>query len=233
MGISCGATLIKYLLFFFNLLWLALGVAILYFGIRITSFSGDLHGIVENSIKTGAIVVLVAGSIIFLIAFLGCCGACKENSCMLTTYGGIILILVIVQCVGAYLAFHYRSKIEGDIKDGFQEQFRKYNTVDNDIRKAIQNIQKEFECCGYDSPNDYKSILGTNKWPASCCGESFDSNANATCSSGKSPYSKGCIDAVSGILMKTLGGLGGVAIALVLIQLLIIVSACCLAREVR
>jgi hypothetical protein len=30
-----------------------------------------------------------------------------------------------------------------------------------------------------------------------------------------------------------LGGLGGVAIALVLIQLLIVVSACCLAREVR
>jgi len=232
MGISCGATLIKYLLFFFNLLWLALGVAILYFGIRITSFSGDLHGIVENSIKTGAIVVLVAGSIIFLIAFLGCCGACKENSCMLTTYGGIILILVIVQCVGAYLAFHYRSKIEGDIKDGFEEQFKNYKTVSPDIRKAIQNIQKEFECCGYDSPDNYKPILG-NTWPASCCGESFEKDVNATCSQGKSPYKSGCIDSVADKVKMYLGGLGGVAIALVLIQLLIIVSACCLAREVR
>ncbi len=63
----------------------ALGAVIIYFGIRITNFSGDLHGLLENNIKTGAIVVLVAGSIIFLIAFLGFCGACRKNSCMLTT----------------------------------------------------------------------------------------------------------------------------------------------------
>jgi CD63 antigen len=236
MGISCGATLIRYLLFFFNLLWLALGAVIIYFGIRITNFSGDLHGLLENNIKTGAIVVLVAGSIIFLIAFLGFCGACRKNSCMLTTYGVIILLLVIVQCVGAYLAFHYKSDFEDDIKKGlkekFGENFSKYKT-DGDIRKAIQNIQKAFDCCGYNSPNDYDSILGKNTWPASCCGETFESNPNANCSSGKTPFVEGCIDSISNIVTKALNGLGGVAIALVLIQLLIIVSACCLAGEVR
>jgi CD63 antigen len=231
MGISCGATLIKYLLFFFNLLWLALGAAILYFGARITIYSGDLHEVLDTNMKTGAIVVLVAGAVIFLIAFLGCCGACKENSCMLTAYGGIILILVIVQCVGAYLAFHYHKDFEDDIKKGLKEKLENYKGSD-DAKKIIQNVQKAFDCCGVESPTDYDQILGMNIRPASCCGESFD-NPNKNCTSGKTPFDKGCAKTISDIVKNALGGLGGVAIALVLIQLLIVVSACCLAREVR
>jgi len=95
----------------------------------------------------------------------------------------------------------------------------------------MQNVQKTFECCGLNGPTDYDNIK-LNR-PASCCGESFDSNPNANCTKPEKAFDKGCVNTISDIVKNALGGLGGVAIALVLIQLLIVVSACCLAREVR
>lgn len=231
MGISCGATLIKYLLFFFNLLWLALGGVILWLGFRISSFSGSVNDIIDTNMKAGAIVVLVAGFIIFLVAFLGCCGAIKENSCMLSTYGAIILILVVIQCVGAYLAFKYRTDIDGKVKEQVTKEFKRFKG-ESVVRKAVQEFQQTFECCGSEKPSDWLTDYGN--YPASCCGESFSDNDFKNCSNPPNlKYTKGCVDAVHDKLNSSLGGLGGVAIGLVLVQLLIIVSACCLAKEVR
>jgi len=239
MGISCGATLIKYLLFFFNLIWLALGGTILYFGFRITSFSGNVDELIKVNMKAGAIVVLVAGFVIFLIAFLGCCGAIKENSCMLSTYGLIILILVIAQCVGAYFAFKYRTDVKDLVKDEVQKAVKKYSK-EEPMRKLMQDLQYQFECCGAKGPDDYNiQELIPFKYPASCCGQSsYEKNSSQTCSPNPTQlkdvkFQSGCVDVIEDKLTSALGGLGGVAIALVLIQLLIIVSACCLAREVR
>ncbi len=47
--------------------------------------SSDLDNIVSGTsyLKTAAIGFCVAGGIMFLIGFCGCCGAIKENKCML------------------------------------------------------------------------------------------------------------------------------------------------------
>ncbi|KAG8452433.1 hypothetical protein GDO86_004291 [Hymenochirus boettgeri] len=43
--------------------------------------------IMKNAASSGAPIVIIAvGVVIFLISFLGCCGALKENYCMVTTY---------------------------------------------------------------------------------------------------------------------------------------------------
>ena len=39
----------------------------------------------EDLVKAAAITLCVVGGAVFLIAFLGCCGAMKENVCMLNT----------------------------------------------------------------------------------------------------------------------------------------------------
>ena len=99
-----------------------------------------------------------------------------------------------------------------------------------EARRAIQEIQKTFKCCGVRGPNDY-----TNGYPSSCCGKtSFGTEYDDKCPSGETPeYQDGCGEKVKNTLTKYLGGIAGVVIALILVQLLIIVSACCLSREVR
>ncbi|CAG2180438.1 unnamed protein product [Oppiella nova] len=234
MGISCGATLIKYLLFLFNILWLLLGGVVLWLGFKIAMWSGDLEDIYHNNLKTGAIVVLAAGFLIFVLAFLGCCGAIKQNSCMLSTYGGLILILVVLQCVGAYFVLRDKGKIQDNIKDEISKNFQKWNDgTTDDVAKSIQLFQMTFECCGVKGDRDYTDAAGV---PSSCCDKwaaNKDHLAKETCSRSQVKWKEGCADKLEHTLTNYMGGLGGVAIALVLIQLLIIVSACCLSREVR
>lgn len=31
------------------------------------------------------VVIIAVGAFLFLVAFVGCCGACKENSCLMIT----------------------------------------------------------------------------------------------------------------------------------------------------
>jgi len=233
--VSCGGSLIKYILFAFNLLWLILGGVILWLGFTITTFSGDVKGIVDETFRSGAIVLLVTGFVIFLIAFLGCCGAIKESQCMLWTYGAIILLLVIVQCVGAYLAFHYQKDIEGTIRDGITKNFENYSkTNSSELNGVINKFQKTFHCCGAYNYTDWDGWLHTQgQYPPSCCDRSNDEGwctKDAVINKG---YEKGCIDKAMDKIHTVLGGLGGVAIALILVQFLIVFAACCLVRDIR
>jgi len=136
----------------------------------------------------------------------------------------------VVQCVGAYLAFKYRTDIKDKLEEGIKTKFNQFKTEPS-VRKAVQEIQSQFGCCGSKGPEDY---LNTGfVYPASCCDKSFSGNSSATCDKSDLKFTDGCVNVVETKLNSALGGLGGVAIGLVLIQLLIIVSACCLAREVR
>ena len=48
---------------------------------------GDLVEVSSVQYLTGSIIIIAAGAVIALVAFLGCCGAFKENRCMLATVG--------------------------------------------------------------------------------------------------------------------------------------------------
>lgn len=75
-----------------------------------------------------AIVLIVAGGLIVVISFLGCCGAIRESYWMLNTvsdrwfanywqrfqwwqYGGLIFLCLAAQGVGAYLAITYHYDV--------------------------------------------------------------------------------------------------------------------------
>lgn len=51
-------------------------------GLVLSQFGGSQR-FLEDRILAPPIVLIVAGSVVFLIAFLGCCGAIKENYLML------------------------------------------------------------------------------------------------------------------------------------------------------
>jgi len=53
-----------------------------------------------------SVFIIIVGVIFFVIGFLGCCGAYKENYCMVTTFA--VLLGIIVACV---LGFAYRKKV--------------------------------------------------------------------------------------------------------------------------
>ena len=123
------------------------------------------------------------------------------------------------------------SQVEDRIEDAIMKEVKNFQAHGSQpANRIIQEIQKTFKCCGTKGYKDY----GSPKVPASCCGQTdFNKDYTDTCDISGVQYNDGCGTKVKDTLVKYLGSLGGVAIGLILVQLLIILSACCLSREVR
>lgn len=67
--------------FFFQLS----GLALIVVGAVIKAKYGDFVEISRSSLTTGPVFLIVIGVIVAIVGFLGCCGAYKENYCMVTT----------------------------------------------------------------------------------------------------------------------------------------------------
>lgn len=64
------------------------GLALLVVGILYLIDIGEVKEAIPNDFKNlelAPIFTIVVGSIIFFVAFLGCCGAVKESTCLLTS----------------------------------------------------------------------------------------------------------------------------------------------------
>ena len=51
--------------------------------------------------------------IIFAIAFFGCCGTCKDNKCMMYTYGILLAVVLIAQVVSALMSHLFQLRLLG------------------------------------------------------------------------------------------------------------------------
>ena len=106
---------------------------------------------VTLTVFTSAAYILIAVSVlVVIVSFFGCCGAIKENRCMLGTYFTVILLMFITLIVGSVIGYATSiDKVEdaiektmGKFKDnpdnGSDEEkaiTAAWNTVQKDVRK--------------------------------------------------------------------------------------------------
>lgn len=58
----------------------------------------------DHNLQWAPITTIIIGSIIFLIAFVGCCGAIRESYCMMMIYASFLIVLAIGKIViGVYI----------------------------------------------------------------------------------------------------------------------------------
>merc|ERR1712156_797739 len=187
---GCIPSTIKYLLFIFNLLVFLTGCVVLGFSIYALVDGQTVSNLVEEGAedlgesisvdiyKSSAIILIVASSIIVITAFLGCCGAIKENRYLLYLYYFTLLIMFFMVAVGATIA---AVQNVDELKEPLSRSMTKYdpnssNSTNLDITRAWDDVQREFSCCGVNNFTDWTSINGTifptekgEKVPASCC----------------------------------------------------------------
>ncbi|XP_077399789.1 tetraspanin-8-like [Vanacampus margaritifer] len=151
---------IKYLLFFFNLLfWLSgciiLGVAIY---LKVTK---DANSITNQSFP-GIDLLIAVGVIIMLLGFLGCCGAIKENRCMLILFFASLLLIFILLLAAGILGAVGENKVKDWVKERLQKLTPLSSQPEN-VRNDLEKLQTELKCCGL--------VNGASDWdtvPDSC-----------------------------------------------------------------
>jgi len=182
-GLSCMDSCVKTLMFIFNfIIWLA-GAAILIIGIvvAVNNPFKNYFTVTINFNQAYWIVVLViifaTAAILVAIGFLGCCGACKENSCMLKMYAAILFILIALEIVGIVLIAVFHNQIQQDLESNMLNQTTAsyFNETSNDALSIAWNeMMVDLQCCGVMSYVDwstsqYHAKYTNNPVPATCC----------------------------------------------------------------
>lgn len=268
MVADCGATCAKYLLCLFNFIFFVVGSAVLCIGIwlavdkksfiELTRFSTLNEGVQEltepNVIEQGAYILIAAGAFIFIISFLGYCGAIKESRVLLTAYGIFIIIIALLQIAAIVLAAVYKPHAEKHTKDFFLHTIKEYYTV-KDRRDALtlswDFMQAELHCCGVEGYQDFAEAKEFQKYasetgqvvPESCCklkdysegSELFnpeDPNCIRVPSVTNSYMKTGCYQVVDDWIVGNLNIVIGTAVGVIGIQILGIIFAFCLCKAV-
>jgi len=108
--LSWSSVCVKYLLFIFNLLFVVSGVIILSVGISIKAYYSDYELFLDDQYFSTPNLLIAIGSIIFIIAFFGCCGAVKENFCMTITFSTLLILIFVLEFAAGVSGYVLRNQ---------------------------------------------------------------------------------------------------------------------------
>lgn len=222
---GCATGLVKYLVFLANVIFALAGLALVIIGVMY-KFNSEATRVLPSDFGLAPILSIVIGAIVFITASLGCCGAVKESTCMLTTYAIILLTIFIIQVAIGIYAFlqikdpnDYRRIIRKGLQDTFDHRYDNH-----EANETIQLTQRWLKCCGVDGPDDWNARV-----PPSCC-----ENTQRDCSSvSPALHHDGCANAMFNFLQSGSKVVGGAAIGIALIEVIGAVFGLCLASSIR
>ncbi|MFH4974628.1 hypothetical protein AB6A40_001337 [Gnathostoma spinigerum] len=154
---GCGNSCIKFLFFTANLLICLFGCLVFGFSIWANvdeNFTSTIEQLVTRSKEEklsviakyeASLWILVAvGALLFLVGFLGCCGALCESTLLLSLFFLIVLVLTCIQ-LGAAI-FNVVSKNE--FKEALHKLFEKVANGTIKEHQSLAPVQELFKCCG-------------------------------------------------------------------------------------
>lgn len=198
---------IKYLLFIFNLLFWLSGCIILGVGIYL-KVNKDGNSITGEALP-GIDLLIAIGVIIMVLGFLGCCGAIRENRCMLLLFFISLLIIFILLLAAGILGAVDENKMEKFVKDRVHDLLPLSNQPDNVI-KDLEKLQTELKCCGL--------VKGSSDWtrvPDSCRCNSTD--VAPGCEAPSRIFSTVCTTRITELLKQNMKVVLGIAFAIAIL----------------
>ncbi|XP_067386005.1 CD63 antigen isoform X2 [Emydura macquarii macquarii] len=236
MALDGGMKCLKFLLFFFNFVFWLCGIALIVIGIYVQIELNNTLLMHSASASGAPIVIIAVGVVIFFVAFFGCCGAWKENYCMVTTFAVLLTLIFLVEIAAAIAGYIFKDKVRSLLQEGLEDSLPKYNK-DQLIRNTIDDLQKHYSCCGASNYTDWFSIQpfkGNHSVPLSCC--RANATAIADCNVNPTPstiYTEGCAESIEAWLKKHIVVVAAVALGIAFFELLGIIFACCLMKGIR
>ncbi|KAK7884922.1 hypothetical protein WMY93_028045 [Mugilogobius chulae] len=234
MAVEGCLKFVKYLVFFFNFIFWLCGMALIVVGVMVQVSLHNTVMIKDASASGAPILIISLGVIVFLIAFFGCCGAWKENFCLLTLFVVFMSLIIIAEIAAAILAYIYKGKVEVVVQDSFADMISKYNTSSEEFRKGVDSLQHNLKCCGVNSSLDWRSAFPQgNTVPDSCCITETKGCGEGAMTDASKVYQEGCQKAVEKLLKDNVQWVIVAALVIALLQVMGVVFACMLMRGIR
>ncbi|XP_008699267.1 tetraspanin-18 isoform X1 [Ursus maritimus] len=196
---------------------------------------------------TGAYILLAMGGLLFLLGFLGCCGAVRENKCLLLFFFLFILIIFLAELSAAILAFIFRENLT---REFFTKELTKHyqGNNDTDVFSATWNsVMITFGCCGVNGPEDFRFAsvfrlltLDSDEVPEACCRREPQTRdgvllSREECLLGRDLFvnKQGCYTVILNTFETYVYLAGALAIGVLAIELFAMIFAMCLFRGIQ
>jgi len=224
---------VKYLLFIFNFVFFVTGGIILGVGIWVKVKYEHYFLFVGNQFISSPILLIIVGTIITVIAFFGCCGAIKENHCMIVTFAVLLGIIFILELAAGIAAYVLRKDLEETITKAMEDGIKNYDNPDAiDVKRTWDAIQHDLHCCGTNSSDSWLAKYPNGTVPDSCCKESDHPGCGRTPRT-EAINEEGCLKKFFNMSNKTAYIVGGVGVGIAFVQVIGVLFACCLARAIK
>ncbi|OXB82219.1 UNVERIFIED_CONTAM: hypothetical protein H355_007916, partial [Colinus virginianus] len=238
----------KYLMFLFNFFIFLGGACLLGVGIWVIVDPTGFREIVAANplLFTGAYIMLAMGAMLFLLGFLGCCGAIRENKCLLLFFFMFILLIFLAELSAAILAFIFRENLT---REFFTKELKKHYVRNNDtdvFSSTWNSVMITFACCGVNGPEDFEAVppgphlplVGTT--PEACCQRKLQSREGMfvnrdACLAGSERFQnrQGCYTVILNSFETYVYLAGALAIGVLAIELFAMIFAMCLFRGIQ
>ncbi|XP_050445995.1 CD63 antigen-like [Cataglyphis hispanica] len=232
--LDVGLRCIKYLLCAVNSLFVLTGVMIISVGTTIYAVYENFSHFLDSSYFSPATLLIVVGIFVFIIAFMGCCGAIRESTCMVLVFAVLLSVVLVMELAAAVAAYSLQDGIKGLLAEKINLTMHQYEK-NKEATFAIDFMQSRLRCCGYNSYMDWNNVSFNKTYmdvPDSCCAYIVDEIPEFP-DRCQGKYQEGCISRLSIIVHRSALYIGTGAVAIGLIQLTGIMFACMLGRAIR
>lgn len=230
-------------MFVFNGAIFVAGAAVLGLGIWFKVDSGSILGILESvdnapdglsELVNVSYMLIGVGAVLLVIGFLGCCGAVKESRCMLLTFFSVVLIIFIIEVVGAVMLLVFKDvgdellqKLEKEVIQSIKNNYGE----DEGFTSLWNATMEEFQCCGYMNYTDFDNSPFNNDhniYPRTCCNTTF------VCDMGVAETSKviGCYNKLMELIEENAVIIAAVALGIVALEIAAMVVSMVLYKDI-
>ncbi|XP_054627042.1 CD82 antigen-like [Dunckerocampus dactyliophorus] len=245
MGKGC-LTAIKYFLFLLNLIFFLLGAVVMGFGLWLLLDNQSFIVVLNDSIavKVACYILIGVGAFSMLIGFLGCLGAIYEIRCLLGIYFTCLLLIFIAEIVAGALIYFHKGVVNEEMSKMVSKVLDNYPGKNSTTEQAWDFIQRNMECCGWNGHEDWNGNMVISNssrllFPCSCQNVSLASgNISETgfCEA-QTPdwpvYDSGCSASVERWFLTNIGVVLGICITIAFIELLGMILAICLCKNLH
>ncbi|XP_076241394.1 tetraspanin-8 [Calliopsis andreniformis] len=212
---------VRYALFWINLVFWAVGLAAVVVAVWMLTDQTLLMSLAQeqHNFDAGLYILLCAGFLMLIVAFLGCCGAFRESQCMLVGFFSCLLVVIVAQIAAGAWLYSNSDRLEELVKSSMINTVKDKYGEETSYTEAVNAFQSDLGCCGANGPADWTGsryatkdpsipvsltvstdVNNVYKVPESCCKNKESTTCkqvrNIKIGSVVSPeiYSEGCVD---------------------------------------
>jgi len=231
---NCCESLVKYFMVLCNILFALAGIILIGFGAYAQIAAKDYLNFLGDNYVNTPIFVIILGGVIFAIALFGCCGAWKENKCLIYTYGTILFFILIAQIAAGIAAFALQGPLKAEITKNMEKGQLNYGQEGFEgVTTTWDLVQKNLHCCGVNNWDDWKNVTQmAGGVPDSCCKVGQEEDCGKAPVEAKDVFTEGCFTLFNNEFNSNLTIVGAVALGIAVGEIIAIAFSCCLGKRV-